>query len=222
MARPKQETLVLFPDILNITRKFTDAQFGALMRAAFSYRFGGELYAGDDAAVDVAFQVIAGQVDRYNVVCAVNAGNRKNPDADSGTELQEMQGNSRESQETPENPPHTHTHSHIHNGVGDTAAEPPTRKRFVPPTVQDVADYCRGEGYTVDAGRFVDYYTANGWRVGKNPMRNWRAAVRTWASKEKPTAASATPGNCGYTLAPLEDPFEVAIRKEGLDCSISR
>ena len=220
MARPKQETLVLFPDILNITRKFTDAQFGVLMRAAFSYRFGGEPYAGDDAAVDVAFQVVASQIDRYNAVCAVNAGNRKNPGANSGTELQEMQGNSRESQETPENPPHTHTHSHIHthNGVEDTAAEPPSRKRFVPPTIQDVAEYCQVKGYAVDAARFVDYYTANGWRVGKNPMRDWRAAVRTWAAKEKLTVAPTAPEHCGYTLAPLEDPFEIAMReREGMN-----
>ena len=65
MARPKQETLTLFPEIVSITRKFSDAQFGALMRAAFAYRFGGETYSGDDPAVDVAFQTVAGQIDRY-------------------------------------------------------------------------------------------------------------------------------------------------------------
>ena len=212
MARPKQETLVLFPDILNITRKFTDAQFGVLMRAAFSYRFCSEPYAGDDAAVDVAFQVVASQIDRYNAVCAVNAGNRKNPGANSGTELQEMQGNSRESQETPENPPHTHTHTHTHNGVEDAAAEPPAHKKFVPPTVQEVAGYCQEKRYAVDAERFVSYYEAIGWKVGRNPMKSWQATVRTWASKEKSTVAPATPENCGYTLAPLEDPYEVAMR----------
>ena len=56
--------------------------------------------------------------------------------------------------------------------------------RFSPPTVQDVADYCRERGNQVDAQRFVDYYTANGWRVGKNPMKDWKAAVRTWEKQE--------------------------------------
>lgn len=69
MARPKQETLTLFPEIVSITRKFSDAQFGALMRAAFAYRFGGETYSGDDPAVDVAFQTVAGQIDRYIEIC---------------------------------------------------------------------------------------------------------------------------------------------------------
>lgn len=92
------------------------------------------------------------------------------------------------------------------------ADKPPTRKRFVPPTVQDVAEYCRGKGYAVNAERFVDYYTANGWKVGKNPMRDWRAAVRTWVSKEKLTVAPATSGNCGYVLATQEDPWDELMK----------
>lgn len=60
-----------------------------------------------------------------------------------------------------------------------------TRKRFVPPTVEEVRAYCRERQNGVDPQRFVDYYTANGWRVGKNPMKDWKAAVRTWERKEQ-------------------------------------
>lgn len=52
--------------------------------------------------------------------------------------------------------------------------------RFTPPTVDEVAAYCRERGNSVDAQRFVDYYTANGWKVGRNPMKDWKATVRTW------------------------------------------
>lgn len=52
--------------------------------------------------------------------------------------------------------------------------------RFAPPTREQVADYCRERQNKVDVDRFLDYYTSNGWRVGKNPMKDWRAAVRTW------------------------------------------
>ena len=55
-----------------------------------------------------------------------------------------------------------------------------TRARFQPPTVEEVKAYCFERCNNVDAQRFVDYYSANGWRVGKNPMRDWKAAVRTW------------------------------------------
>jgi len=60
-----------------------------------------------------------------------------------------------------------------------------TRKRFVAPTVDAVRAYCRERQNGVDPQRFVDYYTANGWKVGKNPMRDWKAAVRTWERKEQ-------------------------------------
>ena len=64
-------------------------------------------------------------------------------------------------------------------------AEPPTRKRFVPPTVDEVRDYCYERGSSVDPHRFVDYYTSNGWMVGKNKMKDWKAAVRTWEQKDQ-------------------------------------
>ena len=66
-------------------------------------------------------------------------------------------------------------------------------KRFSRPTVEEVTEYCRERGNQVDAHRFVDYYTANGWRVGKNPMKDWKAAVRTWEQQESASSAPAAP-----------------------------
>jgi len=56
--------------------------------------------------------------------------------------------------------------------------------KFVPPTVSEVADYCRERNNNVDAERFVDYYTSNGWMVGKVKMKDWKSAVRTWEKKD--------------------------------------
>lgn len=55
-----------------------------------------------------------------------------------------------------------------------------TNKRFTPPTVENVQEYIDENGYSIDAEHFVDYYTANGWMVGKSHMKDWRAAVRNW------------------------------------------
>lgn len=65
------------------------------------------------------------------------------------------------------------------------ADKPPTRPRFVQPTVEDVKQYCAEKGYKVDADRFVSYYESNGWMVGRNKMKDWKAAVRNWASNDK-------------------------------------
>jgi len=53
-------------------------------------------------------------------------------------------------------------------------------KRFKPPTVEEVRAYCKERQNNVDPEKFVDYYTSNGWSVGKNKMKDWKAAVRTW------------------------------------------
>ena len=58
--------------------------------------------------------------------------------------------------------------------------KPPKRKRFTPPTLDEVQAYCIERNNNVDPQHFIDYYTSNGWQVGKNKMKDWRAAVRTW------------------------------------------
>ena len=53
-------------------------------------------------------------------------------------------------------------------------------KIFQKPTFEEVDAYCKERNNGIDVARWFDYYTANGWKVGKNPMKDWRAAVRTW------------------------------------------
>ncbi len=67
-------------------------------------------------------------------------------------------------------------------------ADKPPRTRFTPPTLSDVQNYCFERNNNVDAQRFIDYYTSNGWKVGKNSMKDWKAAVRNWerTSTESP------------------------------------
>ncbi len=58
-------------------------------------------------------------------------------------------------------------------------------KPFVKPTVEEVLAYCRERKSTVSAQAFVDFYESKGWMVGKNHMKDWKAAVRTWEQKDK-------------------------------------
>ena len=55
-------------------------------------------------------------------------------------------------------------------------------RRFTPPARDEVAAYIAEHGYRVDPDRWMAYYESNGWKVGKNPMKDWKAAVRTWAT----------------------------------------
>ena len=106
------------------------------------------------------------------------------------------------------------------------APQPATRRRTPPmqrPTVWEVENFCRTQGLQlVDAQRFVDYYEANGWKVGRNPMRSWQAAARNWQRRElqyqQPAAMAAinqtnlfTEPNCAnnhehsYAVQPAHD-----------------
>ena len=58
------------------------------------------------------------------------------------------------------------------------------RKTFTPPTVEEVRIYCKERSNKVDPENFIDYYTARGWKLGKQTMKDWKAAVRTWERKE--------------------------------------
>lgn len=60
-----------------------------------------------------------------------------------------------------------------------------TTKKFVKPTVDEVEAYCIERNNNVDAEAFVDFYDSKGWLIGKNPMKDWKAAVRTWERKNK-------------------------------------
>ena len=63
------------------------------------------------------------------------------------------------------------------------------RSRFTPPTQEELDAYCEKKGYTFNTKRFISYYESNGWKVGRNKMRSWRATADRWAmgtEKEQP------------------------------------
>ncbi len=69
------------------------------------------------------------------------------------------------------------------------ADKPPRRLRFVPPTVEQVAEYVRSRGSSVDPQGFIDFYEAKGWMIGKTPMKDWKSACRnaeSWERWKKP------------------------------------
>lgn len=100
---------------------------------------------------------------------------------------------------------------HRENRIGETVSENPTesitnnnhvsntevlltctnnngekiRKLFIPPKVEEVAAYCATRGNSVNAETFVNYYQSKGWYIGKNKMKDWKAAVRTWEQNNK-------------------------------------
>lgn len=74
------------------------------------------------------------------------------------------------------------------------------RRVFIPPTVEDVREYAGEVGITLNADRFVDFYASKGWKVGSETMKDWKAAARNWARRDRERG--------GYAEKPRESKYD--------------
>lgn len=103
-------------------------------------------------------------------------------------------------------------HRFLKNKTTDTDPETETDpvtvrgKKFVPPTLEEVKAYCEERKNTINPQRFIDFYTGKGWMIGKNKMKDWKAAVRTWEETERPKpTAQATVKPNSFSQFPQRD-----------------
>ena len=185
---PEIPYVCLYSRYLQTLAPFTDAERGRIMTAMLTYSATGEIpeFDGNERYI---WPTIQAQIDRdalaYQEKCAKNRANgaKGGRPPKNQTDIEKTERFSEKPKKANTNTKTNTNRNTKSNNIG--ADKPPTRHRFVPPTVDQVTAYCTEKGYAVDADRFVDYYTSNGWRVGKNPMRDWKAAVRSWNGKEQ-------------------------------------
>jgi len=101
-----------------------------------------------------------------------------------------------------------------------TEREGKTAKRFTPPSREEILSYCQEAGIQIDVDRFIDYYTSNGWMVGRNRMKDFRATIRNWAKRDAMVPAqNARPAQVKeviaqrYTQRDYENEQEEAIQR---------
>ena len=178
--------LKVFTDFAEIIDPLQDAEVGRLFKSMLSYAKSGtapDLRGNERFVWNTAKQII----DREAAYCEKQAengrkgGRPKNPAKPS------------ESQINPAKPSESLKDKDKDKEYKETLPIGSAKKAapaFHPPTVEEVKAYCLERKNNVDAVRFVDYYTANGWKVGKNPMKDWRAAVRTWEREDRPSGTA--------------------------------
>ncbi len=96
--------------------------------------------------------------------------------------------------------------------IEKSKSEKSKAKRFTPPTLEEVTAYCIERDNNVDPQHFIDYYTSNGWQVGRNKMKNWKAAVRTWERNgyNSNTKANNSQYKANTTAQELDGFYELA------------
>ena len=98
----------------------------------------------------------------------------------------------------------------------ETLSKEREEKRFVPPSLDEVAAYCSERNNTVDPEGFIAFYTSNGWKVGKNPMKDWKAAVRSWEQRQKKSSRPTKPGRMDFILNSLKEDLNDQHGNKGL------
>ena len=89
------------------------------------------------------------------------------------------------------NDKHEYIHEERNNNISnDILIKKETNSRFVPPTLDEVRAYCNERNNLVDPEAFIAFYQSNGWKVGKNPMKNWKSAIITWEKNDKNKSSS--------------------------------
>ena len=90
--------------------------------------------------------------------------------------------------------PETRTTTAAQAGIGNFSGKRLDKAaQWVKPEPEEIAAYCAERQNGIDPEQFYDYYEANGWRMGQNPMRSWKAAVRTWERKKAGSSGENTP-----------------------------
>ena len=179
-------------DYYNRIQRLTDEEVGHLFRQLMLYHAGRydemEDFVGSEG---IAFDFIASDIDRMEEKqTATSETNRINGSKGGRPKKQnkpeETEENPNKPNETEENPTKAYKDKDKDKDkvIKESVREKEPPKRFTPPTRDEVQAYCTERGNNVDVDRFVDFYTAKGWMVGRNPMKDWKAAVRTWEKSQ--------------------------------------
>ena len=165
----------IFFDWIEATQELNDQEKGRLIDAVVLYARGGDWQDRIKGNERYAFPVFRLQVDRAKNISSIRAAARTN---DNKTEQKEQTATKRLTNTN------TKTITNTRTNTNTNTKESEKRTRFTAPTVDEVEAYAKEKGYTISAQRFVDYYASKGWVVGKSPMKDWRAALRNWVSRD--------------------------------------
>ena len=163
MANEKKSFL-LYCDIIHTVEQLTDEQAGDLFRHILRY-VNDQDPQSDSVITKIAFepikQALKRDLDKYKSICERNSDNaKKRWDATASDRI----------------PKHTKNA----DSDSDIDKDIKVNKGFVKPSIEEIKTYMIEIGMTDVSEKWFDYYESNGWLVGKNKMKNWKAAVRTW------------------------------------------
>lgn len=190
----EKNSFLMYTDWLSMIEELDNEQRGVLFLAIMRYQSDREIPEMKKGSGEkIAFAHFCTQFlkdqEKYNKTVASRSAAGKlggRPKANISDEKQKKQMLFEESNEKQSEAKKADNDNDNVNDIKENTLKGVKEKRFAPPTPENVSEYCREMGYThVDADRFVDFYSAKGWMVGKSKMKDWKAAVRNWERQDK-------------------------------------
>lgn len=197
-----RNSFVLYTDYKQHIDLLTTEEKAQLLDAIFGYAEGNEIEL--DGATKMAFSFIKAQMDRDNDKYQETCDKRRAAGAKGGApagntnakkQAKQANGclNKQNNQKQAKQPDTDNDNDTDTDNDTDIVKEKESKKKsadkphrsFVPPTVEQVREYCQERKRGVDPQAFVDFYASKGWFVGKNKMKDWKAAVRTWEQRSR-------------------------------------
>jgi hypothetical protein len=188
----------IWDDWLEVTQELNAQEKGRLIDAIVAYKLHGdwqEQIKGNERYVFPSYRV---RLDRWSEV----SDGRAKAGASGGKQTQANESKPKQTEANDSKSPKVKDKVKDKEEVikeNDLTVMKEKRQRFSPPTVDEVAEYCRERRNKVDPQRFVDFYAAKGWKIGQNPMKDWRAAVRTWEQRDNAPQQGKTVSAHAYT-----------------------
>lgn len=183
-----RDSLVFYRSFYEAVKDLPAEEFKEAVSAIMEYGLNDEEQAPSGAAK--VFLIMAKPL--------IDANNKKHENGKKGAEFGKLGGrpkketprkpqeNPKETPKKPQENPNQTPNVNVDVNVNENIKESEEKKpRFYPPTLEELKKYIADNKYNVDPERFIDYYTANGWTVGKNRMKDWKAAVRNWDRSQK-------------------------------------
>ena len=207
-----KDSFIIYTKINEVLKELTDDQKGKLFQAIIDYEMTGEIPAIDDALVKVSFIPVRQDLDVNNEKWEETVKARQEAGRKGGLAKASKAKNSSSKTSKAKNATNKEKQNvanvavydneyvndcdYEYDNVNDSNIPPISpqgeskgekTKRFVKPTVEQVQEYCDSRNNGISGQEFIDYYDSIGWNVGKKPMKDWQAAVRTWENKRKTT-----------------------------------
>ena len=172
----------VFVDYLDAIEPLGDAERGRLFTSLLEYARTGEApqLCGNERFL---FPMMRAQIDR-DTASMVELSEARSRAGKTGAEAKQANAKFAKQNKQMPNLPSKSSYDKDKDKDKDKDESISRAKRFTPPTLDDVSAYVRERGSKVDPQRFFDFYASKGWMVGKNPMKDWKAAVRTWEKRD--------------------------------------